>query len=281
MVETPFDQITALLSSKISGELIQKLPKKWEKLGTVLIMKLHPDLKSYKTIIGETYASVLECTTVLQDIGGITGVYRKPLVKIIYGEKNTETVHVENGIRYKLDPQTIMFSSGNMAERNSMAKIVKRNEIVVDLFAGIGYFTLPIAVFCQPKKIYACEINKDAYAYLCQNIVLNDVTKSVEPLLGDNRTTAPKNIADRVIMGYIRDTHAFLPTAIHCLHKKTGVIHYHEVCPNELIPKRPLQRVEDAAMQQHKQVTLLACRKVKTYAPGVSHVVLECAVGEP
>ena len=130
-------------------------------------------------------------------------MYREPNVKIIYGNKKTETIHIENGIRYKLDPQKVMFSSGNMDERIRMAKISNPKETVVDLFAGIGYFTLPMAVYSKPKKIFACEINPVAYDYLCKNIVQNDVTSIVEPLLGDNKTTAPKNVADRIIMGYI------------------------------------------------------------------------------
>ncbi len=58
-----------------------------------------------------------------------------------------------------------MFSSGNMNERIRMSNISKPNEVVVDLFAGIGYFTLPIAVYSKPKKIYACEKNPISYDF--------------------------------------------------------------------------------------------------------------------
>jgi len=279
MVETPFDEIKKMLSNEIPLELVSKIPDKWEKIGDVVIIKLQKELKKYKKQIGRTYADVLNCKTALEDISGITGVYREPNVEIIYGKKETETIHRENNIRYKLDPRKIMFSSGNMDERIRMAKISNSKETVVDLFAGIGYFTLPIAVYSKPKKIFACEINPVSYKYLCDNIVLNDVTDIVQPLLGNNKETAPKNVADRIIMGYIENTHKFLQTAIDCLKNKTGIIHYHEVCPDELFPDRPLKHVLKASERNGKKANLLKYKHIKSYAPGVGHYVLDIKIG--
>ena len=278
MVETPFVQIKKSLLKTMNKKLINNLPDKWEKVGDVVTIKLPAELKKYSKQIGKTYAEVLDCKAVLNDIGGISGTYRKPNVEIIYGTKETETVHKENGIRYKLDPQKIMFSSGNMDERIRMATISNENEMVVDLFSGIGYFTLPIAVYSKPKKIFACEINPAAYNYLCENIALNDVTSIVEPLLGDNRKTSPKNVADRVIIGYFEKTHRFLPVAINCLKNGVGIIHYHEVCPDKLIPGRPLKNAREAVGKFNRGVELLNYKHVKSYAPGVSHIVLDLKV---
>ncbi len=280
MIETPLSQIKKLLSNEIPSELICCLPDKWEKIGDVLTVKLNESLRKYQEKIGERYAEILHCKTVLNDVGGISGTYRKPKVEILYGSKNTETIHKENGIRYKLDLQKIMFSSGNMDERKRMANISNKNETVVDLFAGIGYFTIPMAVYSKPKKIFSCEINPIAYEYLCKNIVLNHVTSVVKPLLGDNRSMAPKNIADRVIMGYIDDTYRFLPTAIDCLKNGTGIIHYHDVFPNELIPEKSLKFVQEISKKYDTNAKLLKYNYIKSYAPGVSHVVFDIKIGE-
>lgn len=280
MVETPLSKIKKSLSNEIPLELTNYLPEKWEKIGDIVIIKLNEKLRNYGGKIGKTYAEILCCKTVLNDVGGISGIYREPNVEILYGCENTETIHKENGIKYKLDVQKIMFSSGNMDERLRMAKISNKNETVVDLFAGIGYFTLPMAVYSKPKKIFSCEINPVAYRYLCKNIVLNHVTSIVEPLLGDNRTTAPKNVAERVVMGYIEDTDRFLPVAFDCLKNCTGYIHYHDVCPNELLPERSFRRIQETAGKHKRNIDLLTCRVIKSYAPGVSHVVLDIRVGE-
>ncbi|MDH7507636.1 MAG: class I SAM-dependent methyltransferase family protein [Candidatus Thermoplasmatota archaeon] len=280
MIITPFEKIRDLLSKKIPLELMNKLPNKWEKVGEVLVIVLPVELNDYKDLIGENYAKVLNCKTVLNTTGKITGEFRKPKVEIIYGQKNTVTIHQENGIRFKLDPQKIMFSSGNLKERIRMAKISNENETVVDLFAGIGYFTLPVAVYSKPKKIFACEKNKVAYDFLCENIILNNVTSIVQPLKGDNRIIAPKNIADRVIMGYINNTYKFLPTAIDCLKNSSGVIHYHDVYPDEVAPEKPLRIVDKEIKKKKCEFKILRYEKVKSYAPGISHFVFDIKIGK-
>ncbi|UCD14310.1 MAG: class I SAM-dependent methyltransferase family protein [Thermoplasmatales archaeon] len=280
MFETPLRQIKKYLSKEIPSELVGYLPEKWEKIGDVLIIKLNENLKKYQEKICKKYGEILRCKTVLNDFGGISGKIRKPGVEIVYGSKNTETVHIENGIRYKLDPKKIMFSSGNMDERIRMANISGKKENIVDLFAGIGYFTIPMAVYSKPNKIFACEISSIAYEYLCKNIVLNHVTSIVKPLFGDNRTKAPKNIADRVIMGYINDTYRFLPTAINCLKNHTGIIHYHDVFPNELIPDKPIKIIQETSEKYDTKARLLKYRHIKSYAPGVSHFVFDIQIGE-
>jgi tRNA wybutosine-synthesizing protein 2 len=280
MAETPFEQIKKSLSKEIPSDLIGNIPNKWKKIGDVLIIKIPNVLIKFKKEIGKQYATVLDCKTVLNDVSGISGIYRTPNVGVIYGPKNTETIHKENGIRFKLNPQKVMFSSGNMDERIRMAKISNKKETVVDLFAGIGYFTIPIAVYSKPKKIFACEINTISYEYLCNNISLNHVTEIVEPLLGDNKEIAPKNVADRVVMGYIRDTPKFLQIAMSCLKDHTGIIHYHDVFPDDVIPKKPFTFIQKAAEQYNSDVELMTFKKIKSYAPGVSHVVLDVKIGE-
>jgi tRNA wybutosine-synthesizing protein 2 len=280
MVEIPFDQIKKSLLKEIPSDLISKIPDKWEKIGEVGIIKLHIDLKKYSKIIGKNYAEIIQCKTILNDVGGITGIYREPETKIIYGSIDTETIHKENGIRFKLDPQKVMFSSGNMDERIRMATISNEKETVVDLFAGIGYFTLPMAVYSKPKKIFACELNPIAYGYLCENIVLNNVTNIVEPLKGDNRKVAPKNVADRVILGHFKDTKKFLTTAFNCLKDYKGVIHYHDKFPDKNVPDKPIKIVKELAEKYSRNVELLNYIQIKSYAPGISHYVFDIGIDE-
>lgn len=275
---TPFENIKRTLEESVPSELIENLPNKWEKIGDVVIIKLSDKLREYAEEIGKAYAHVLSCKTVLNDVGGISGTQRTPNVERVYGSSMTETIHKENRIRFLLDPMKIMFSSGNIDERKRMATISNQNEIVVDLFAGIGYFSVPMAVYSKPVKIIACEINPVSYYYLCKNIVLNHVTERVEPRLGDSRKVAPQQIADRVLMGYIGGTHQFLPTAITCLKNHRGVIHYHDTFPDESIPNMPLSYVKNAARKFERKEKLLRYKRVKTYAPGISHYVFDVEI---
>ena len=147
MSKKPVEDIKQLLSYEIPKELISKLPDKWEKIGDILIVDLPSFFDKYKKSIGEAYADVLGCKSVLNNLGAIQGELREPNVEVIFGPNDTTTIHKENNICFKLDPQRVMFSSGNINERIRMATISKPGEVVVDLFAGIGYFTLPVAVY--------------------------------------------------------------------------------------------------------------------------------------
>jgi tRNA wybutosine-synthesizing protein 2 len=266
MIEKPYEQFKKILIDEIPSDLI--------------IIVLPTILDKYKSVIGKKYAEVLKCKTVLRDLGGIKGEFRIPETEILYGSKITETTHKENGIRYKIDPQRIMFSSGNMDERMRMANISNKKETIVDLFAGIGYFTLPIAVYSKPKKLIACEKNQIAFEYLNQNILLNDVSSIVKPTLGDNREVAPKNIANRVIMGYFEETEKFLPVAIECLQNQKGIIHYHKKIPDRLVPNQFLKDTQEKIENLGYKAELLEYFHVKSYAPGISHYVFDLRIGE-
>ncbi|MEF8879996.1 MAG: class I SAM-dependent methyltransferase family protein [Candidatus Thermoplasmatota archaeon] len=278
MKKTPFKEIKSQLFDILPKEKTKYLSTKWEKIGEVLILKIPEEIEEWEKQIAEVYANVLDCKTVLKNEEGIKGEYRQPQFKKIFGDKNTTTIHKENGIRYKIDPSKIMFSSGNMDERIHMGKVVERDETIVDLFAGIGYFTLPMAVHGEPSKIYACEKNPTAFNFLCQNIVLNNVSDIVEPLKGDNRETAPEDVADRVLLGYFGDTAEFFPTAIKCLKEQRGVLHYHDTFPDEDIPEKTCLTIKEKVNSLHGEAEITEYRRIKSYAPGISHYVFDIRV---
>jgi len=268
----PFEEIKRILKGKIADEDFEKLPKKWEKFGDVLVLRMH-GIKE-KEEVAKAYAEVLKCKTVLEDIGGIKGIERKPCFKFIYGN-DAETIHVENSIKYKFDVSKIMFSSGNIDERIRMAKVANKNEIVVDMFAGIGYFTLPVAVYGK-AKVYACEINPIAYEYLKENILLNNVANLVIPLLGDCRKVAPREIADRVVMGYL-DSIKFLPHALKILRSK-GTIHFHQKCKQEDFPHRLFKEVKKIVKKHGMEAEMIFYKRIKSYAPRIIHGVMDIKI---
>ncbi len=278
MVLNPFNEIINKLNSKIPANLKIYLPNKWQKNGNILIIKLPKSLNEYKKTIGEVYSKVLKCKTVLNNKGEVSGELREPNTELIFGSNKTTTIHKENGVKFKLDPQKIMFSSGNINERIRMTNISNNNEIIVDLFAGIGYFCLPLAVYSKPKKIFACEKNPISYAFLNENITLNNANSIIEPLFGDNREVTPTNIADRVLMGYFGETILFLTTAFKCLKNNCGIIHFHDKFPDKEVPNIAMKDIKYKAEKFKLKIKLLKYIKVKSFAPGISHYVFDLRI---
>lgn len=142
------------------------------------------------------------------------------------------------------------------------------------MFAGIGYFSIPIGVHSNAKQIYSIEINPNSFHYLKENIKLNKIS-NITPLLGDCINITPDYKADRIIMGYVKTTHHYLKVAIDSLNKG-GVIHYHETVPEKLMDIRPINRIKELAGD--RQVEFLKLNKVKKYSPGVFHVVCDARI---
>ena len=263
---------------------VRLLPRTWQRIGHVLLIRFPKELKAWKEFLAPIYADVLRVETVVEDVAGIQGPWRVPEIVRIWGG-GTETEHRENGVRFKLDVAKVMLSSGNLNERMRIARIGMRGETVVDLFAGIGYFSLPIAVHARPSRIIACEVNPTAYDYLMENIRLNRAGV-VEPRLGDCRGSAPKGIADRVIMGHF-EAEKYLDVAFDAC-KASATLHVHGLSRLEnrisgmnLLHDTPpeTRRVLQTTAERHGyRLADVAAHFVKWYGPHRAHIVVDASV---
>ncbi|GBE19067.1 23S rRNA (uracil(1939)-C(5))-methyltransferase RlmD [archaeon BMS3Abin16] len=244
----------------------------WEILGGVMVVRL--DLgysESEKSLIGETIVRLHPTAVTVVNRTSIDDELREPVTEVIAGS-TTESIHVENGCMYRIDPTQVMFSFGNKEERKRMAKISSPKETVVDMFACVGQFTLPLAKHSRPEKMYAVEKNPVAFRFLKENIAQNKLS-NVEPLLGDCRDVCPTGVADRVLMGYLFDTHLFLPTAINALNEH-GILHYHFNCTDEKL-ECEIQRILDLALKHAVSANVSKTVQIKSYAPKMYHWVLD------
>ena len=263
------------LQGKIPEECQHLIPRGWFILGEVIVVKIHPDLMPYEHHIGQALLDFYpRCCTVLAD-EGIFGPFREPVRRAIAGSR-TQTVHKENKVIFDLDASLVMFSPGNLKERIRMSRFGK-GEYVVDMFAGIGYFTLPMAVHSRPRKIMAIELNPNAYRYLCQNIRQNHVDGIVEPVLGDCAKVTPEGVADRVVMGMVQVTDQYLQKGISAL-RPGGILHYHQTIAARMYPDAAIRDVTEAAAALGCRAEILNSVLVKKYSPGVVHAVIDARI---
>lgn len=233
-------------------------------VGEIALLRFsYPISDTTKVKIAKALKTLLPKIKTVCEIKKIEGVLREPVINVLLGNE-TETVHKEYGILYALDVRKVMFSKGNVHERHRIARIVRKDETVVDMFAGIGYFSLPIAK--KVKKVYAIEKNPTAFKYLLKNLKLNNITNLVA-ILGDCRNVSLESVADRVIMGYLFNIENFIPHALKYL-KEKGVLHVHTI--NEFD--------NSVIIKNGYKIVKMTVHKVKSYAPKKLHVVFDVVV---
>ena len=303
----PTDLETLLAERGWSEDELERTPGSWAVIGDVILVRFPsncPDERAVADALLELHGGA---ETVLAN-EGVRGIHRTPQTRHVRGATDTETTHVEAGTRYTLDPARVMFSPGNQAERIRMGEVVEAGERVFDMFAGIGYFTHPMAR--AGADVTATELNPTAFRYLLENAVANEVTGQIAAYNTDCRDVAGAIDADRVVMGYYgvaaepddgiarggagraeansgetdsetadrtETAETFLPAALSAL-EPGGTIHFHDACPVSLLPDRPIDRFTTAVERAGRVVESVDVRQVKTHSEGVVHVVVDAVV---
>ena len=268
-----------MLSQK-TGLAESLLPAGYQQIGKILLLNLKPESAKYKKQIGEAVLELVPYSkTVCLNAGKISGKYRKPKIEFLAGEKNFGAEHIEQGCVFSFDVRKIMWSKGNVSERQRIAKIVQAGETVIDFFAGIGYWSIPIGKHSKAKKIYSIEMNPTAVKYLKKNIKLNKIPAGkIVVLKGDctKQALKVKEKADRIILGLLPSAKFALPSAMKKI-KSGGTIHYEGIA-EEGKENILFEEVLAEAKKQEKKAKLLNAQKVKSYAPHRNHYTLDVRI---
>ncbi len=197
----------------------------------------------------------------------LDNITRTPRAHIVWGSCG-ETRHKESGYVYILDPSKVMFSPGNRNEKERIARIVRSGsgrERVADMFAGIGYFSLPVAG--AGATVHAMEINPVACRYLERNVEKNRLGDRITVSEGDCCDLLD-GIYDRVLMGHF-EASDMLPHALG--HVQSGsTIHLHAIGPQEDAIR--------AAVAGAGFSCGIHVHKVKKYRPHAWHVVHDITI---
>jgi tRNA (guanine37-N1)-methyltransferase len=165
--------------------------------------------------------------------GGIEGEFRlRGQLRHIGGEARTTTVHRENGLRLKLDVETCYFSPRLSTERLRVAQRVSEGERVLNMFAGVGPYSILIAK--KTQDVWSCELNAAAFSFHLENNRMNKVEGRIKMIQGDARSLpallsgGEKEVApfDRILMPHPSQSNLFLPAALSMLAPE-GIIHYY------------------------------------------------------
>ena len=275
--------LTEMLSTELPPHLLASLPHALDFVGDIAIIEIPQELDAHKKIIGEAILKTNKnIRTVLAKAGAISGTYRLREFSVIGGEQKTESVHREFGCQYSVDVAKAYFSPRLSYEHKRVTSLVKENETIVDMFAGVGPFSILIAKTHQNVKVYAIDANPHAFEYLKKNIRLNRAIGEVHPFLGDARHIVDEKVtgvADRVIMNLPEKAIEFVDAACRALKPEGGIIHFYSFVSAPSPLEAAKIRLAEAVEKTGRKVTEVPfSRMVRETAPYQWQAVLDANI---
>lgn len=217
--------LESILTSQESQELISS----FDQIGDIIIVRIPDSLLSKKELIGETLLNEVKIAkSVFYQSSPVEGDFRTRNLEVIAGENKTETEYKEFGCKFTVDVENAFFSPRLSTERERISNLVQNGEIVVNMFAGVGMFSIMIA---KKKKctVYSIDINPIATKLCERNILSNKILGNVISINGDAAKTIQEqleNKSDRTLMLLPERSDEFLKYAIDAT-KSGGIIHYY------------------------------------------------------
>ncbi|HTY74160.1 MAG TPA: class I SAM-dependent methyltransferase family protein, partial [Candidatus Nanoarchaeia archaeon] len=243
-------------------------------VGDIAIIKLpSPSSENAR----EVADAILNCNrgvkTVLVQTSKVGGDYRLRRLTCVGGEDKTRTVHKEHGCTFAVDVEKCYFSPRLSGERLRVAKLVLPGEIVVNMFAGVGCFSILIAKRVPTAKVYSIDINPEAFGFMNENVVANGLVGRVFPLLGDAKAQIEIGlcgVADRVLMPLPEKAIEYLPCAVGALKSSGGWLHVHvfeHVGKTEVAVDKAKARIADALGSLGVAFEFGGAREVRSIGP--------------
>lgn len=279
------------LKDVLAENELKRVIKSYDVIGDILLIRVHPDLESKIEILTEGLHKIYPRVKTIAAVplyAHTDELYRTRDLEVIWGEKDMETVHKESGSLFKVNLEHVFFSPRLSYERMRVARKVSSGETILNMFSGVGCFSIVIAAAQPQTKIYSIDVNPYAYEYMKENVALNKLEGRVIPILGDVREELKnlEGVADRVLMPLPEEAHSFLPFAVRALNLDTegAVIHYYDVTTGEKgddLFDVPIQRAKDIIASTFDDSFILEIQEkriVRSVAPCKYHVVLDLFV---
>ncbi|MFX1418469.1 MAG: class I SAM-dependent methyltransferase family protein [Promethearchaeota archaeon] len=284
------------LEDKIPDKYSDLIPKSYDIIGHIAVVEFDKfihysdeEFNNYKKMIAEAISDVNKnVETVYQKKSHIKGKYRLRELELLYGEDKSETIHKENDCIFKLDIKNTYFSPRLVFERQRIASsIIKEKELIIDMFAGVGTFSIQIAKKWD-ARIYAFDVNPNAVRYLKENVKINklkgeitveniDVRDLLEPNNQLGKILFHK--ADRIIMNLPENSINFIDVACFLIKESGGNLHFYQFSEKPNPIKKTLETLEIQLANLNWEIESVSNLKiVKHYSPKSELVVIDSKI---
>jgi len=270
------------LSRVLSSGDLGKVYNSYDIVGKIAIIRLPCASPENAPSVAKAIMSAHKnVKTVLVQESPVAGDFRLRRLRHVAGENKTSTVHKESGCLFSVDVEKCYFSPRLSHERSRIARIIKPKETVVNMFAGVGCFSIIIAKQVNTSKVFSIDVNPEAIQFMQENIRLNRVYDKVIPLLGDSKeiiNNRLQHVADRVLMPLPEKAFEYLPYAVSALKASGGWIHYYDF-EHAKKTENPTEKTKLKVSQKLASLDLAFelpySRVVRTTGPNWYQVVLD------
>ena len=276
----PTGSLEQVLERQLPSSIIPLVSKSFDVIGDIAIIELSPAAQPFERSIAEALMEVHKNVKIVYSKAGpITDNQRLRPLHHVLGANRTQTIHKELGCRFKVDISKAFFSPRLSAEHRRVAEQVQPGECVVDMFAGVGPFSILIAKRLNDVQIHAIDANPEATKLIGENATMNKVQDRIKVWSGDARVVIKNNLAGtatRVIMNHPSQAREFLEPACEALGRDGGIVHYYtfaEGADSELRARKELAGALDNSGWKIEKV--MATRKVRGVAPMKWQVALD------
>jgi tRNA (guanine37-N1)-methyltransferase len=281
--ELPAETLIQVLQNKLPTDLLAKVPQAFDIIGDIVVIDIPSQLRPYQNLIGEAILQTQKnVKTVLAKTGNISGIFRVRGYTFIAGQNKTQTIHREFGCQYHVDVAKAYFSPRLSHEHERVASLVQSDETVVDLFAGVGPFSVLIGKRNPKVKVYAVDLNPEAVELLKLNVRVNKVENRVFPMLAEAReiaSTKLKGMGDRAIMNLPETAIDFVDAVCNVIKPEGGIIHFYAFIRSPDSTENLKQRFSEAVKKNGRRVeSFLYVKSIRETAPFESQIALDAKI---
>ncbi len=257
------------------------IPQGFDRIGDIVIIEIKDHLKKYEKEIGlAILTSNPSVETVYTKEGKVFGARRLQKLRYIAGQEKYRTIHQEFGVCLCVEIGEVYFSPRLAQEHVRIATQVQPNELVLDMFTGVGPFAIHIAKRVE-GKIYAVDINPAAITCLKENMMLNKLRGEIIPILGDVQEIISRKLqglCDRVIMNLPSEAAYYIPAAFSAIKPRGGILHFYtfEKAPDS--EEKAIFALHECVNETKVTIEILGSHIIKEIAPNTNHVVVDALV---
>lgn len=262
--------------------------RSFDVVGDVAVIRVPEPLESERFLIAQTIQRCLPYVrTVLRQVGAVGGEFRTRRLEWLSGENRTTTIHKEYGCLFEMDLAKVYFSPRLLYERFRIAALCRNSSVhenVLNMFSGVGCFSIMIARGTRGGHVYSVDLNPDAISYQLRNIRLNKTKGRVTAVYGDAQALVEslfEGKMHRVLMPLPEKAYACLESAVAAIGPEGGTIHYYDFM-HAYKHEDPVGKVASKVVGKmdklQRRFETVYGRAVRTTGPNWYQVVLDVVV---